>query len=255
MSRLLKIMLGTMAFIAALSGKVLADVIDVPFDLSVSRSGGIGIVNLNIDDVLTDLSYQSGGRLVLRDSAGFIIGQIDSLNVEMHDPLSSLNFSVTAGSLPVLFTISSGDVPVGISGTVAYASAGLTLTDRNRNGGSLTGNYNGSAYRAEYDSSIYADLISSFTVQPFLSAIGNGSEGISSLPGTIGVMRSSFSFMLTPGDSAAGTSVYEIMRGPNIVVPDSGSTVRLLGFGLPAVFFFGGQLKRLREVYAEKFQS
>ena len=161
-----------------------------------------------------------------------------SININV-DPIIALNYAVTAGAAPVNFTISSALVafaPIN-NGQIA-ASAQMGMTDNNGDGGTLTTNFGGKGYMANYNGAgpvpagtNYASLVSGFSVGVFGS--NNVSEGnppgggLNPFVGAISTMASAFSFGVTAQDSSTGTSIY-------VVTPEPASMM-LLGLGALAL--------------------
>ena len=112
---------------------------------------------------------------------------------------------------------------------IAYASAGVTLTDRNvpANGAAITGLFDGGkVHQARYNGlSVFANLVSGY-------AIGGGtvgsveakpSSGSEIIIGALTSIQSEFRFTLSANDSASGTSTF-------VVIPEP-ATVGILSIG------------------------
>jgi hypothetical protein len=155
---------------------------------------------------------------------GDILGTIEYLKLEtIKDPAIGLEFYIVAGSSATIFTVTATTVTFDpILNPEAYASAGITLTDRNQDGASITGLYSGKAYQALYNgASVYANLVSSFTagVRKTVTLSENrpltGDTEI--ITDTLFSIDSSFHFMLSARDSAAGTSYFEVVPEPTTI--------------------------------------
>jgi hypothetical protein len=156
-----------------------------------------------------------------------LLATINTLNLTLEvDPQVLLGFFVTAGAVDTNFTISSGVVnfPT-LTNPESFASAGVTVTDANSNGASITGAFPGSKiYEAQYNNagSVFADLVSTVSIVP-PQFIGVGSEqfpliGTTPIAGSVFNIQSQFSFTLTAGDLASGTSQFTVIPEPSTVV-------------------------------------
>jgi hypothetical protein len=162
-----------------------------------------------------------GGRDIVGNN-GDILGSIEYLKLKIiEDPANSVEFYVTAGNLTTTFTITADSAVTfdPIINPEVYASAGITLTDRNQNGAKITGLYGGKAYRAVYnDSIVYANLVDSFTadVRKTVTQSENypASGDTEIIGNTLFSINSSFNFTLSAKDSAAGTSYFEVSPVP-----------------------------------------
>ena len=156
-------------------------------------------------------------------------GYLKSLTMGLlAEPVISLNFSVTAGSVNRTFTITSAWLSFPTKHFAeGTASAGITVTDEDQVGATLTGLYSGSkAYEATYNgTTTFANLVS--PIDATLS--GSNTENVLSWQPmeTLSSMQSSFAFTLSAGDAADGTSIYTTRA----VVPEP-STIALLGMGV-----------------------
>jgi hypothetical protein len=162
-----------------------------------------------------------GGRDIVGDN-GDLLGSIEYLKLKIsEDPATSVEFYVIAGNSTTKFTIDAESATTfdPITNPEAYASAGITLTDRNRNGATITGLYDGKVYQATYNgSNVYANLVDSFTagVQQTASQSENKplSGGTDIINGTLSSIDASFKCTLSANDSASGTSYFEITPEP-----------------------------------------
>ena len=166
-----------------------------------------------------------------------LIGTIRGLDVELNgDPGVSLGFFVTATAATTHITVTSSLVSFGaIVNPLAFASAGITVTDNDSDGASVTGLYPASlAYQANYNgSSVFTNLVSPISAGIDSSATISDRfplAGFSSIAGAVTSIQTQFDFMLSPNDSASGTSRF------TVVVPEPASVVlALLGAAAVAI--------------------
>lgn len=156
----------------------------------------------------------------------------------VEDPVVNLNFAVQAGgAATTTFTIASSLLAFpAITGASGAASAGISVTDFNGNGATLTGiGATGGSYLAQYNG--FAGTLSGTTfaeVIPGILAAGAFSTntvnsnvpgvGFSPIPGTVSDMSALISFTLTRFDLASGTTSF-------VIVPEP-SSLALLGLGV-----------------------
>ncbi len=147
---------------------------------------------------------------------------VETLNLVFNaDPAVTLNFSVVAGNYGSNITVTSAVITFDpIVKPYAYATAGVTVTDNNLNGATLTGLLtNGAAYEARYNSPAvtWANLLTSPVIAPMA-----GSTSVNArrpllpvqweiIPATVDRISSQFKFHLTASDSASGTSRFEVI--------------------------------------------
>jgi hypothetical protein len=169
------------------------------------------------------------------------LATVNDVGVSLNaDPGVSLGFSVDAGTADTTFTIDSAIVTfAAIADPVAYASAGVTLTDNNGNGASLTGLFaGGKAYQTFYNSTNtpWMSLIAPATIAAYQSGslidrspAGTGWTAINTAADSI---SSEFHFVLSANDSASGTSRFVILERSALPVPEPASLSLLLAGGL-----------------------
>ena len=172
--------------------------------------------------------------LAVRDAENHVLATINSLSVSVdEDPAVSLVIGVTAGSTDTNFTITSSTIAFPtILHPQAFASAGITVTDNDSNGATVTGLLpGGKVYEARYEGAVaWADLIGQLTADVDGSNTesarrpGTGREAI---PVAIGSIQSEYKFTLSANDSASGTSRFDVVPEP--------ATLALLAAGLGAV--------------------
>jgi hypothetical protein len=158
-------------------------------------------------------------------------GVIENLKIfGKADPEIGAEFGVKAGNSATTFFISSGlEIFAPITNPTAYASAGVTLTDRIPTGtAKITGLFaNGKINQAIYNGSTpWANLVSTFSVSgnTFTSEEEQGNPGSPIVIfDTLTSIESNFYFTLSAKDSASGTSIFSVTPEP--------ATIAMLGLG------------------------
>jgi hypothetical protein len=153
------------------------------------------------------------------------------------DPEVGIEFGVRANSSATTFSILSEVVVFApMVNPTAYASAGVTLTDRTPTAGAtITGLFaGGKTHQARYNgSSVFANLVSGFSIgsgsQTNSEEYGNAFSMIT-INDTLTSIESEFKFTLSGKDSASGTSNF-------VVVPEPSSIIALVG-GLGSLLAF-----------------
>jgi len=215
------------------------------FEIEVSSPMGTGswratVPNPDISD--GDFDWSLGSDISIMDQSGTV--ELATLNMNgtsvnaIADPVLGLNFNVTAGGAATSFTISSPLLSFpGIANPTAQASAGITVTDLNGDGGLLDGNlFSGGlkSFRADYNGAVPGGTLFTTLVDdgsdpdPFDTFSSTESFGPVPIAGVVNSMSTQFSFDLGAGDNAAGTSVF-------VVVPEPTSVLLLAG-GMVAIF-------------------
>jgi hypothetical protein len=157
-------------------------------------------------------------------SNGVVLGTVNQVTaLYRSDPFVALGVAVTAGSADTTFTINSATVSFdNIVNPQAYAVAGLTITDNNGDGATLTGLYpGGKAYQAIYTSSagptVWSSLVGGFTASPYrMNTLNDGqpATGTQLVSDSLVSIQSQFDFTLSPYDMATGSSHFEITPEP-----------------------------------------
>lgn len=166
-------------------------------------------------------------------SNGRLLGALHGLTLGIDaDPGVSLGFAVTAGPAGSSFTITSSVVSFDpIVWPLAYASAGVTVTDNDGDGATLSGLHAGSsAYEARYnaapvtwtgllDNPVVAGPDDSTTVSDRYPVSGR-----QPIFDTLTSISSQWKFSVSANDSASGTSRFDV------IVPEP-ATLALLTLG------------------------
>jgi MYXO-CTERM domain-containing protein len=223
--------------VAACSGASLASIVGDPLTITASSAQGTASFTVRLQDGTYnpdtgDFSYSRQSPIVLvDDSSGRTIGTVSTLNFSIiGDPQVNLAFSAVAGNASTLFTFASGlNVFAPLFNPAVSGVASMTITDNFGNDGATEhGNVFGPfGYGAFYNgASIYAQRLND------MIAVPGGSTPqtqflTGSIAGAVTDMSAQYSFTLTPGDSASGTSVYNIVPAPGVLA--------LLGLGGVAI--------------------
>lgn len=147
-----------------------------------------------------------------------LVASIDSLDMVVDfDPYVRLNFAVSAYTANTTFTLNSIVVSFPtMSNPLAYASAGMTLT-ADGDGAWSNGAYaGGESYKALYNGTpLFDSLVGSFTAEAEQTAVNNdrsplGTGNWTTIAGAVSSIQSQYSFTLSAGDSASGTSRFEL---------------------------------------------
>jgi len=193
--------------------------------LAVRSEGSVASIGVLIDNLDELCSYKGLVQKQWRDvplENGAVLNQL-TVAVDA-DPVVNLAFSVTAGSTLTTFVITSTTVSFTPILGEATATAGITVTDGDNQGGAVggataTGLFpGGKFYEARYNSptwSTFAYLVSGPVVAP---AYGTTTASETQPPwqfiGMVYDMQSEFQFDLTPNDQASGTSSFRVREIP-----------------------------------------
>lgn len=188
----------------------------------------------------TDFQWTLPGEADMRDADGNTVATLREGSLLLReDPEVTLNFSVSAGSLDTVFTITSAMVSFAAMGSAAgQVSAGITATDLEGDGvylapgnqdGMYVSNYNGFVPGGTIFQSLFSSPISQPT--PFdsisISSDFPGGGAFVPIPGTVSNISARFSFSLSPNDIASGTSIFTVVPAPASLVALAGT----LAFG------------------------
>jgi hypothetical protein len=151
------------------------------------------------------------------------------------DPGVSLGFVVSAGAADTEFTITSATVTfTPLYNIMAFASAGVTVTDANADGATLTGLFDGGyAYEARYNSPAvtWATLLGNPVVAgPDDTLTVNDRRPATfreAIPGTLSSIQSQWHFKVSAYDTASGTSRFDVV-GTEVPEP---ATLALMAAG------------------------
>ncbi len=202
----------------------------VNFSITVSADNGVN----KADQIFSGSgSTDADGKLVwvLDSEVSILDGLIENLKLTLKaDPEVGIEFGVRAGGTATTYAILSEVVSFDpMVNPAAYASAGVTLTDRiTVPGATITGLFpEGKTHQARYNgSSVFANLVNGFAIPSgtLTNDEAKGSEfSVIPINDTLTSIESEFYFRLTARDSASGTSTF-------VVTPEP-ATIGLLGLG------------------------
>jgi MYXO-CTERM domain-containing protein len=224
----------SIAAIAALAaGTASSQVSDPLITINASSSLGAGSVSFTSGDVGA-IAQPNGGIVfllfavpldIIDQNNNNIIGTITQLSVvnnadstdtpNVQDALTSIGFAAFAGAEDTTFNLTASFINTGsVLDAALRATAGMTVTDNNANGATLTGGgAGGSFFNAAYNGgTTFADLVAG----PFNAAPAGSNSGAQDFPAAPGAfdsianpltdIQAQFNFTLSANDSASGTS-------------------------------------------------
>ncbi len=188
--------------------------VEVESDLG-SESWSIASADVNFDP-LTNTWTWTGANIGLGDVATLNQAFLTVIG----DPQIALGFAITAGAADATVTLTSTVLSFSpLFNPDGAASAGVTLTEGGSNPPAnlvgLTGDL-GSAYAAYYNvppGTVFAEFVPSLTTNTTTSDSGN-TGGWVLISDTVSSIQSQYSFTLSAGDLASGTSNFLVVPEP-----------------------------------------
>jgi len=174
-------------------------------------------------------------------SKGRLLATIDGITLGVDvDPGVSLGFAVSAGDADTEFTITSATIPfTPLYQVKAYASAGITVTDADSDGATLTGLFGGGyAYEARYNSPAvtWATLLGNPLVAGTDETVTVGDRrpaaSREAIPGILSSIQSEWHFRVSANDDASGTSRFDVV---GLEVPEPATLALMAAGGLGAL--------------------
>lgn len=182
------------------------------------------------DEVSQTYGWDLQSPFELRSSQGTVLATLQGGMVRaIEDPVVSVNFSVQSGAIQTSFDVVSTLLGFATLNSVQALATGTLVAD-DRNGDGVTvgplGVFAGNAiYAAKYNNSgaPFSDLDGTtfaglFTAGPYNNAVGfnvaDGTGGFQAVPGNISNIQAGFSFALSAGDIASGTSTFFVTPAP-----------------------------------------
>ncbi|MCX7427618.1 MAG: PEP-CTERM sorting domain-containing protein [Planctomycetia bacterium] len=205
------------------SHPVQAEFIGSVLTVEATSSAGTASQSWNLPSEPSDrLVWSLDGKYDLLGAQG-LIGSINQAVVTLEgDPAVGLSFAVSAGNADTTFTITTASVSFpGLTGATGFASAGVTLTDRDSlpgNGASLAlTKTNTGLYQATYNSgTTFSELLGALSIASKGTISANANSGFQTIVGTVTDIQASYSFTLSKNDSASGTSQFEVVPEPSV---------------------------------------
>jgi hypothetical protein len=174
-------------------------------------------------------------------SNGRLLATIDGITLGVDaDPGVSLGFVVSAGNADTDFTITSATIPfTPLYNVMAFASAGVTVTDADSDGATLTGLFGGGyAYEARYNSPAvtWATLLGNPVVAGTDNTLTVNDRRPAtfreSIPGILSSIQSEWHFKVSAYDDASGTSRFDVS---GTEVPEPATLALMAAGGLGAL--------------------
>lgn len=177
------------------------------------------------DSFSSPIQWKCNDIISLYGGNGTLLGEVTGLFIRM-TPGTFLGMDITAlaGNAATKFSITSGFFFDAMTNPEGYATAGLTITDTNKNGASLTGlSDGGNAFFIDPGEANATSIVTGpITAAARKTSTGNGDcEGI--LDGTVDHVFATYNFELSAKDSVSGTSYAELTP-----TPEPGSFLLLL---------------------------
>lgn len=206
-----------------------ADLTPEVFTLHATVNGQTGSFQVMSDDGVFDqhgnFHWALEDDVEIFSDGGQVIATLTNASVTvLADPVINLNFAVQAASSDTTFTITSGLLSFPeIDGAIGAASAGVTVTDVDGNGATLSPD-GSSMYHAHYNGdwpagTVFADLLGgSVTAGAFQTGADDeefpGGGGFTNVGDDIVSMSSAWTFTLSAMDLASGSSTFVIVPAP-----------------------------------------
>jgi len=214
-----------------------ADLSSFALEVTATNASGAGTFQLNLNQLnynaeLDRWWWNSASPVsIMNQGNTAVVATINQISIAyVQDPQVSLGLFVEAGGSDTTFTITSAllSFPT-LDPASGSVSAGITVTDNNGNGATLSGLHaGGAAYLAQYNGLVpggttFASLLTS----PIMTTANGTTAATGEFPGggafsAIGVpvssMSAQFSFMLSAGDSASSTSTFTVVPAPGAAI-------------------------------------
>jgi hypothetical protein len=207
---------------------------DVVLSISASNSRATGTVEIHQSDGWWDgdtFYWETTTAIPIEDPQGNTIGTfgpaaitsyVDPSHSGRANPQINLGFAMQAGNATTSFSVTSGLLTVSPAfvNPDGRAAVGITVNDANGDGATLVGLGNG-AMLTQYNGGIpngttFAELVNQIVVpDPFGQQQGSGDTGWVMINDTVSSMNSQIHFTLTAGDSASGTSSFQVVPEPS----------------------------------------
>jgi MYXO-CTERM domain-containing protein len=210
---------GLVAWLSApvLAGEVSPTFFMIEVESSLgSESWSIASADVGYDPATETWNWTSSGAIQLGEVARLDQGFLTIVG----EPQIAMGFAVTAGEADTTVTITSAVLSFDpLANPTGAASAGLTLTEVGGNPpAQLTGlgGDMGSAYAAYYNTppgTVFAEFVSSLQTGTTVSESGS-TGGWVAIAEPVSSMQAQYSFSLSAGDAASGTSNFLVIPEP-----------------------------------------
>ena len=218
------VVLVAIAILFVVGHPVQAEFIGSVLTVEATSSAGTASHSWDLPSEPSDrLVWSLDGTYDFLGAQGGLIGSINQAVVTLEgDPAVGLSFAVSAGNADTTFTITTASVSFpGLTSATGFASAGVTLTDRDSipgNGASLAlTKTNTGLYQATYNSgTTFSELLGTLSIANKGTISANANSGFQAIGGTVTDIQASYSFTLSKNDSASGTSQFEVVPEPSV---------------------------------------
>jgi hypothetical protein len=225
-----------LAVVAALAPVATADLSDLVLAVTASNSRSTGTI-----EFFQSQGYWQGDTFYLEvnstipieDPSGNTIATFGPATITSYvdpgggrsNPQINLGFAMQAGTSTTQFEVTSGLLSINppYVNPDGRASVGITVNDANGDGATLTGLGNG-AFWTQYNGAIpggttFAEQIQGISVgDPFGQAQASEDSLWVPISDTVFDMNSRIHFTLTAGDTASGTSSFQIIPEPTAIL-------------------------------------
>lgn len=206
-----------------------ADLTNEVLTVEASVGGQSGVFQVTTDDGMFDqfgnFFWSYDGDIDIISDGGNVIATLSNPSVTIiADPVINVNFSVQAGNSDTVFTIHSGLLSFPqIDGAIGAASAGVTVTDVNGDGATISpdgsnmyfAHYNGSYPAGTLFAALLPDALSAGAFQTnSTSDEFPGGGGFANIADPVVSMSAAWTFTVSAFDIASGTSTFVIVPAP-----------------------------------------
>lgn len=215
--------------VCAIGANALADLSTNVFTIEARVGNQVGTFIATQDQGYWDWSgnfyWTLDGDVDITDGGGNVLATLTGASVTvLHDPVVALNFNVQAANQNTVFTVGSGLLSFSqLSNPVGAASAGVTVTDVNGNGATLSPDGT-TMYTSRYNGDFpggttFADLLgSSLSAGAFQSNSTSeefpGGGNFVNVGSPVSSMSAGWTFSLSAFDLATGTSTFVVVPTP-----------------------------------------
>ncbi len=215
--------LAALALVAS-AGTASADISSIVFNITAEVNGNSYPWSVQLDpgdvDANGNYFWQLAEPVHVMDGADEIFELSDASITIIADPMVSLNFNVIAGQQNTVFTIDSAVLSFApLANAIGRSTAAVSVTDLTGDGATFTPQGPG-AHRSYYNggSGNFQNLIGAPIVAPAFGSAGASDTfpavGFQNIGTTLTDIETEWSFTLSAGDLASGTSEFEVIPAP-----------------------------------------